>query len=226
MVIGAHIVAGLVLVPVRFLMTVTAMAFGPWLGIIYWLFGCLGSAMLTSAIGRLLGHDIVRSIGGSRIDRLSRRVARHGLLGVLTVRVLPVAPFTIVNIVAGASHIRVRDFALDTLLGMLPGILLMTLFGGQLKDTILDPRLENLVVLMVLIALIVVGTIWASRRFADGDASKTATASTERAELLVPGLRQARRLRRRRCASQRRLPSRTRPLRLPRPDAGGCHGQA
>jgi SNARE associated Golgi protein len=93
---------------------------------------------------------------------------------VLTVRVLPVAPFTIVNIVAGASHIRVRDFALGTLLGMPPGILLMTLFGGQLKDTILDPRLENLVVLMVLIALIVVGTIWASRRFADGDASKTA----------------------------------------------------
>jgi phospholipase D1/2 len=128
-VIGAHIVAGLVLVPVTFLITVSAMAFGPWLGITYWLFGCLGSAMLTFAIGRLPGHDTVRSIAGSRIDRLSRRLARHGLLGVLTVRVLPVAPFTIVNIVAGASHIRVRDFALGTLLGMLPGILPLTLFG-------------------------------------------------------------------------------------------------
>jgi hypothetical protein len=42
--------------------------------------------------------------------------------------------------------------------------------------------LENLVVLIVLIALIVLGTIWASRRFANGDASKTATASPERKE--------------------------------------------
>jgi phospholipase D1/2 len=181
-VIGGYTVAGLALVPVTFLMTVTAMAFGPWLGIIYWLFGCLGSAMLSFAIGRLLGHDTVLSIAGSRSDRLSRQVACHGLLGVLTVRVLPVAPFTIVNIVAGASHIKVRDFALGTLLGMLPGIFLLTLFGGQLKDVVLDPRLENFVILTVLIALTVLGTIWASRRFATGDASKTATASTEREE--------------------------------------------
>jgi phospholipase D1/2 len=138
--------------------------------------------MLTFAIGRLLGPDTVRSIAGSRIDRLSRQVARHGLLGVLTVRVLPVAPFTIVNIVAGASHIRLRDFALGTLLGTLPGIFLLTLFGGRLKDVILDPKLENFVILTVLIALTVLGTIWASRRFATGDASKTATASTEREE--------------------------------------------
>jgi hypothetical protein len=42
--------------------------------------------------------------------------------------------------------------------------------------------LENFVILTVLVALIVLGTIWASRRFANGDASKTATAATARKE--------------------------------------------
>jgi phospholipase D1/2 len=102
-----------------------------------------GKTRIARAIGRLLGPDTARSIAGSRSDRLSRQVARHGLLGVLTVRVLPVAPFTIVNIVAGASHIRVRDFALGTLLWMLPGIFLLTLFGGQLGDDMGQPALRH-----------------------------------------------------------------------------------
>jgi uncharacterized membrane protein YdjX (TVP38/TMEM64 family) len=66
-VIGAHIVAGLVLVPVTFLITVSTMAFGPWRGITYWLFGCLGSAMLTFVLARFLGtrHRLKHPAGGS-----------------------------------------------------------------------------------------------------------------------------------------------------------------
>ena len=44
------------------------------------------------------------------------------------VRNLPVAPFTIVNMVAGASHIKLGDFLLGTALGMAPGIVAIMVF--------------------------------------------------------------------------------------------------
>ena len=40
------------------------------------------------------------------------------------VRLVPVAPFTIVNLLAGAGHVRFRDFMIGTAVGMTPGIIL------------------------------------------------------------------------------------------------------
>jgi uncharacterized membrane protein YdjX (TVP38/TMEM64 family) len=72
------------------------------------------------------------------------------------VRVLPVAPYSVVNLIAGASHIKVGVFLLGTVLGMAPGILGMTLFGGQLMNALRSPGPVTLAIL-VLIVLLVVG---------------------------------------------------------------------
>jgi phospholipase D1/2 len=165
MVIGGYVVGGLALVPVTVLIAATALAFGPLLGFIYSLLGCLASAAFTYGLGYFLGHDTIRSVAGARLSRLSRRIAQHGLVAILIVRVVPVAPFTVVNMMAGASHIRLRDYLLGTCLGMLPGLSIMTLFGDQLEDVIRDPSAESLLVLIGLIALMVIATMWVRRRF-------------------------------------------------------------
>jgi phosphatidylserine/phosphatidylglycerophosphate/cardiolipin synthase-like enzyme/uncharacterized membrane protein YdjX (TVP38/TMEM64 family) len=170
MVIGGYIAGGLVLVPVLVLITVTALAFGPLLGFVYSLLGCLASAIVTYGIGYLLGHDIIHSLAGARIGRLSRRLAQHGLIAIVIVRVVPVAPFSVVNIVAGASHIRLRDYTLGTCLGMLPGLIMMTVFGDRLDNVIRNPTAETFLVLLGVIALIVLLTIWLRRRFLNADA--------------------------------------------------------
>jgi uncharacterized membrane protein YdjX (TVP38/TMEM64 family) len=59
------------------------------------------SALLSFGIGHRLGHQTVRRLAGSRLEQLSQRLARQGLLTVIAVRIIPVAPFTVINLIAG-----------------------------------------------------------------------------------------------------------------------------
>jgi phospholipase D1/2 len=152
---GAYLIGGAVLLPVTVLILVTALTFGPLTGFSYALGGCLLSALFTFAIGHLLGRETVRKVAGGKLNRVSRRLAERGLLAVMAVRILPVAPFTIVNLVAGASGIRLRDFALGTVLGMIPGIAAITLFEDSLRRLIERPEVKNAFLLgAVLLAIL------------------------------------------------------------------------
>jgi uncharacterized membrane protein YdjX (TVP38/TMEM64 family) len=65
-------------------------------------------------------------------------------MALTALRLVPLAPFTIEGIVAGAIRIRLRDFTLGTALGMLPGTLAATVFGDQLEIALRDPGEVNL----------------------------------------------------------------------------------
>ncbi|WP_049772921.1 VTT domain-containing protein [Nitrosococcus watsonii] len=54
-------------------------------------------------------------------------------------RIVPLAPFTIINFVAGASHIKIRDYFIDSLLGMAPGIFVMVFFVEGLMAALYKP---------------------------------------------------------------------------------------
>lgn len=94
------------------------------------------SALLSFGIDHRLGHQTVRRLAGSRLEQLSQRLARQGLLTVIAVHIIPVAPFTVINLIAGASPIRLRDFLLGTVAGMLPGLLGIAIFIDQVSATI------------------------------------------------------------------------------------------
>jgi len=140
LVIGIFSLAGLIAFPVTLLIVTTALTFGPVWGSIYSLAGSLISAVMGYGIGHYLGRKSVQKLAGSSLNRLSRRLAQHGILAVITVRIIPVAPFTVINLVAGASHIKPRDYTLGTLLGMLPGILGITVFADSLIKTVQQPE--------------------------------------------------------------------------------------
>jgi phosphatidylserine/phosphatidylglycerophosphate/cardiolipin synthase-like enzyme/uncharacterized membrane protein YdjX (TVP38/TMEM64 family) len=163
-ILGGYIVGSLVLVPVTAMILATAFTFGPILGFTYSLSGCLLGAVVTYICGRLVGRDTVRKLAGSRVNRLSRRLAKHGLSTVATVRFLPIAPFTVVNLVAGASHIRFRDFIFGTILGMAPGILAITVFERQLEVAIREPGAGSVALLAALVAAIAVTAIIVRKR--------------------------------------------------------------
>ncbi len=153
LVVGAYLVGGVILVPVTLLILVTALVFGPWVGFSYSLGGCLLSALLTFAIGHGVGREAVRRVAGGELNRVSRRLTDRGLLAVVAVRVLPIAPFTIVNLIAGASGIRLRDFALGTVVGMTPGIVAITLFEGSLRQMVESPEVENILFLLAAVLM-------------------------------------------------------------------------
>jgi uncharacterized membrane protein YdjX (TVP38/TMEM64 family) len=77
---------------------------------------------------------------------------------------VPVAPFIVVNLVAGAFHIRVSHYSLGTAIGMLPGTLTATLFGGQLHSFLRDPGNINYGLIALLVAAVVLA-FFALRRW-------------------------------------------------------------
>jgi phosphatidylserine/phosphatidylglycerophosphate/cardiolipin synthase-like enzyme/uncharacterized membrane protein YdjX (TVP38/TMEM64 family) len=154
-VLSAYVIGSLVMFPVTVMILVTAFTFGPASGFFYSLTGCVLAAISTYGVGRALGRDTVGRLSGSRVNRLSRRLALHGVITVGTVRMIPIAPFTVVNLVAGASHIRFQDFVFGTILGMAPGIAAISLFGHQLEAAIREPGLGSFALLAVLAAVII-----------------------------------------------------------------------
>ncbi|HJV52959.1 MAG TPA: VTT domain-containing protein [Noviherbaspirillum sp.] len=155
-VLGSYVVAGLLVVPVTLLIAVTGIVFGPLHGTIYAISGTLLSAAATYGIGHWLGRDTVRRLVGPRINRLSQRIARRGILAMVVVRILPVAPFSVVNVVAGASHIRFRDYLIGTALGMAPGITLTVTFVHHLAEAVRRPSVGTVAVLAI-VALSIIG---------------------------------------------------------------------
>jgi phospholipase D1/2 len=156
----AYLVGSLLLVPVTILIIATAFAFGPMEGILYSLAGCLLGACATYAVGYLSGQGIVRRIAGSKWKSLEGIIHQSGIIAVATMRLLPIAPFTIVNIVSGAFHIRARDFFLGTLIGLTPGIVAINFFQYQLENTFRNPGIGSFAYLGGLVALVAVAVWW------------------------------------------------------------------
>jgi phospholipase D1/2 len=155
LVLGAFVVGSLLVVPVTGMIAAAMLVFGPLLGTAYSFGGALLGAAATYGLGRIAGRRTVRRIAGSRLDRLSRELGRRGILAVATVRIIPVAPFTVINLVAGTTHINLRDFLLGTLIGLAPGIIAAALFIDRILAALRDPGAGTVAVLIGLIVLVV-----------------------------------------------------------------------
>ena len=78
----------------------------------------------------------------------------------MTLRIVPVAPFVVINLVAGASHISFRDFAHGTLIGLLQGLLAIAFFADGLIRSIRDPNVGSIAWLGAVILMIAGATLW------------------------------------------------------------------
>jgi len=163
MVIAFYMIGGLVMFPVLLLILATIFTFGPLVGILYSLAGCFSSAITGYGVGKMIGRDIVRRLAGVRLNQLSRRLARHGLDAIIFFRIVPILPFTLVNLVAGASQLRFRDYALGTMIGMTPGIFFITLFQAGLSRAISSPEPRHFLILIAIAAAILGATRFLTR---------------------------------------------------------------
>jgi len=163
------VVASLVAVPVTLLILATALVFGPITGAAVALTGSTLSALAGYGIGAHTGRGAVKRLSGGGLERLSRRLAKHGILTMITVRIVPVAPFAVLNLFVGAAHLSLRDFLIGTVIGMAPAVIAMTLFAEGLLSLLRQADLRAVALLLVgLLAL--GGLAWFSRRWLRADA--------------------------------------------------------
>ena len=152
-----YIPASFVMFPRPLITLAAVIALGAWLGFICAFSGIMLAALTSYYLGRALPRSKVRQIAGSKLDAIGAALRKRGLIAVLAVRVVPVAPFVVVGIIAGALQVKLWHFALGTAIGLLPGTLTTTVFGEQLTAALEDPsRINYWLVGGVVVAFVVV----------------------------------------------------------------------
>lgn len=128
--VGGYAVWSLLPVPKNVVTVVAGGLFGFLPGaVLAWLGAMLG-ALAAFGIARRLGREGVNTLLRGRLRQVDARLHDRGLLAVLTVRLVPVLPFTAINYGAGVTAVTRRDYALGTALGMLPGALAYAAIGA------------------------------------------------------------------------------------------------
>ncbi len=154
MVLTGYVALSLVYFPITLLILATVIVFGPWWGFGYALIGSVLSALATFWVGHLLGKNNVSQLSGGLINRINRQLSDAGMIAVITFRIIPVAPFSVINLVAGISAISLKDFGLGTLIGMLPGITAIALVTDRFSESLRQPDVTSFTLLFAIVAFV------------------------------------------------------------------------
>ena len=133
--VGIYATATALAVPGTILTLAGGAVFGFYWGTLYNFIAANIGANAAFFIARSLGGDAVgRLIGKDSkvLNKLDGIVARHGFRGLLTLRLIPLAPFNALNFGAGLMRLKWRDYAIATLVGILPGTAIYTFFADAL----------------------------------------------------------------------------------------------
>jgi uncharacterized membrane protein YdjX (TVP38/TMEM64 family) len=109
--------------------------FGPWFGTAYALIGAtLGATAVFLAVRAGFGGLVERA--GPRLRRLEAGFRDDALSYLLVLRLVPIFPFWLVNLAAGAVGLRLSVYVLATLVGMIPTSLIYASLGNGLGDVL------------------------------------------------------------------------------------------
>lgn len=151
--IGFFVVSGLFFVPVTLLIAGTAAVFGPLSGVLISLAGTIASASVTYFIGFLLGKRLFQNFTNTAFLRIRDRVKGAGVITLAALRMVPLAPFTLMNMILGALPVRFPVYLAGTFLGILPGTVAMAIIGDSLATIWRNPDPHNLIYIGIALAI-------------------------------------------------------------------------
>ncbi|MEI6698215.1 MAG: TVP38/TMEM64 family protein [Mycobacteriaceae bacterium] len=134
--LGAHIVVTVLPFPRTAFTLAAGLLFGPALGIVIAVTASTLSALIALLLVRAFGWQIGKLVSQPRVDSLDIRLSERGWPAVLSLRLIPVVPFSVLNYAAGASAVHVRPYLLATLAGLLPGTSAVVILGDAITGDV------------------------------------------------------------------------------------------
>ncbi len=160
LILGFVLQAVVPVLPALVMTAVTARAYGPVEGFVIVYLGTLLGAAAGYGLGRAVGDTLVRTLAGERARNAAHAFAeRHGVQGVLLVRLMPILSADVMNLVAGAARMGLRPFLLATAAGALPVTGLVVWLSGSAQR-----MAWGLGLLSALVALVAATRWWLGRR--------------------------------------------------------------
>ena len=132
----AHIVVTVFPFPRTAFTLAAGLLFGPVLGVPLAVAAATISAVIALLLVRAAGWQLNRLVRHPRIDSLDARLRERGWLAILSMRMIPAVPFSVLNYAAGASAVRVLPYTLATLVGLLPGTASVVILGDALTGNV------------------------------------------------------------------------------------------
>ena len=120
--------------------------FGPWLGTAYALIGATTGATLVFLAARA-GLAGLAARAGPWVRRFEAGFRRNPLNYLLVLRLIPIVPFWLINLVAGAIGLRLRVFVVGTFVGMIPVSFIYASLGNGLGTLAEEGRPPDLAIL-------------------------------------------------------------------------------
>ncbi len=142
--VPAIVLGSMMVAPITGMLAVCALLFDPWTASIVGITGTLAATAVNHWVGghfaRAISSKIPRRIA-EKINRIARSSDVWSLAGL---RLIPIAPFSIVNLILGVSGVGLREFLLGTLIGMGPGIVLLCMSVDRARaalagEAVFDP---------------------------------------------------------------------------------------
>jgi uncharacterized membrane protein YdjX (TVP38/TMEM64 family) len=163
-VIGAYLAIYIVVtalsLPGAAVMTLAGGAlFGFWIGVLVVSFASTIGATLACFVARFLLREWVQKKFGKKLATINRGIEKEGSFYLFSLRLVPIFPFFIINLVMGLTPMKLVTFYLVSQIGMLPGTMVYVNAGkelGQLESLsgILSP---GLIISFVILGLFPIG---------------------------------------------------------------------
>jgi uncharacterized membrane protein YdjX (TVP38/TMEM64 family) len=134
--LAAHIVVTVLPFPRTAFTLAAGLLFGPLLGITLAVVASTASAVIALLLVRAAGWQLSRLVRHQAVETVDARLCDRGWIAVMSLRLIPVVPFSAINYAVGASAVRVLPYTLATLVGVLPGTAAVVILGDALTGDV------------------------------------------------------------------------------------------
>jgi len=128
-------------------------------GLLYAMIGATSGSIIYFLFIRYVVSNLVRQRYRARLDKFNEQIKAYGYSYLLTMQLLTVIPFFVINTLAGLADVPLFTFIWTTVLGSLPLLFIYSLAGRQLGEIeavrdILKPHMVALLIILALLALL------------------------------------------------------------------------
>lgn len=157
---AVYVAATAVSIPGAIILTLAGGAiFGFWVGLLLISFASSLGALLAFLVSRYLLRDVVQRKFRKSFESINAGIERDGVFYLLTLRLVPIFPFWLINLLMGLTQLRAIRFYTVSQIGMLPGTAVFVNAGTQLAlinslGDVLSPALIGSLVLLGVFPLV------------------------------------------------------------------------